>query len=129
MKDPDIKFKKGDIVEIKNTKNRKSIFVLIEKFIFGGLWTHCEDCGLTYGAVNKIIYAITIQENSFTDKKEYIPMRPGLSLTYNSVDLHKFDVVKWDNKIIEADHPNNIRVRQVLWRSRLSEYQREKNAK
>ena len=123
---PKLKFKKGDIVQVENQFNDKSIHVRVEKLVYGGAWTFCAECGLMHGAVEKTVYAVTIQKDSFTDKIEYNPIRPGLAMTYPLETLEDHEKVDFPHEIVEADTPENFQKRQADWRSYLSQYQKEK---
>jgi hypothetical protein len=45
---PESKWKKDDIIKIKNKNNKESRFVVISKIIYYGDTIHCEECGKTF---------------------------------------------------------------------------------
>jgi len=126
VKQPNIKFKKNDIVELKNTKNNKSMFVRIEKIVYLGTWFSCEECNSMFGNINNITYGVSIQKNSWSDKENSLPLRPGMGISYKRDILEKFDVVNWTDDVIKIDDKFVINQRQADWRSYLSEFQKKK---
>lgn len=111
---PKPKFKVGDIIDCRNTRNNESIFVRIEHVRFTGVWHVVNENADVF--LDDGDYNTTVQPGSRHDNPEKSLMRPGICLIWSRVPVEKFKKVDWTEPITTMDTHENVIERQKKWK-------------